>query len=84
MPSAEWRRWQVGNTPMYSNMAVENSTRVFHRFRSSISTCMRLQNDSVNTPAESFNGLYKTELIYRRGPWKNDDDVEWTALIYIN
>ena len=57
---------------MESNIAVASST------------CMRLQNDSVNTPAESFNGLYKTELIYRRGPWKNDDDVEWTALIYIN
>jgi hypothetical protein len=27
--------------------------------------------------AESFNGLYKTELIYHRGPWKGLEDVEW-------
>ena len=37
----------------------------------------------VNALAESFNGLYKTELIHRRGPWKNVDDVEWATLIYI-
>ena len=38
----------------------------------------------VNALAESFNGLYKTELIHRRGPWKNADDVEWATLIYID
>jgi len=38
----------------------------------------------VNALAESFNGLYKTELIHRRGPWKNVDDVEWATLIYID
>ena len=37
-----------------------------------------------NALAESFNGLYKTELIHRRGPWKNADDVEWATLIYID
>ena len=30
---------------MDSHMAVTSSTQVFHRFRSSSSTCMRLQND---------------------------------------
>jgi putative transposase len=29
-----------------------------------------------NALAETVNGLYKTELIRRRGPWKNVDDVE--------
>ena len=37
-----------------------------------------------NALAESFNGLYKTELIHRRGPWKNADDVEWATMIYID
>ena len=37
-----------------------------------------------NALAESFNGLYKTELIHRRGPWKNADDIEWATLIYID
>ena len=31
---------------------------------------------SVNALAETINGLYKTELIKARGPWKNVDDVE--------
>jgi hypothetical protein len=26
---------------------------------------------------ESFNGLYKWELIYGRGPWRGLDDVEF-------
>ena len=38
----------------------------------------------INALAESFNGLYKTELIHRRGPWKNADDVERATLIYID
>jgi len=29
-----------------------------------------------NALAETINGLYKTELIKARGPWKNVDDVE--------
>ena len=29
-----------------------------------------------NALAETINGLYKTELIKPRGPWKTDDDVE--------
>src|SRR3954447_7507875 len=30
-----------------------------------------------NAAVESLIGLYKTELIRRRGPWKGLDDVEW-------
>ena len=37
-----------------------------------------------NALAESYNGLYKTELIHRRGPWKNVDDVEWATLTYVD
>lgn len=37
-----------------------------------------------NTVAESFNGLYKWELIYRQGPWKSIDDVEWATLAYVD
>jgi putative transposase len=29
-----------------------------------------------NALAESFNGLYKAELIRRYGPWRGVDDVE--------
>jgi len=37
-----------------------------------------------NAMAESFNGLYKTELIYHEGPWRNADDVEWATLTYVD
>lgn len=34
--------------------------------------------------AESFNGLYKWELIYPRGPWRGLDDVEFATLTYVD
>lgn len=37
-----------------------------------------------NALAESFNGLYKTELIHRRGPWRNVEHVEWATLTYVD
>lgn len=36
-----------------------------------------------NAMAESVNGLYKTELIRRQGPWRNADHVELATLAYI-
>jgi len=33
------------------------------------------RNDSATTA--SFNGLYKWELIYGRGPWAGLDDLGW-------
>jgi putative transposase len=39
---------------------------------------------SINALAESFNGLYKTELIRRNGPWRGLDDVEFATLEYID
>jgi putative transposase len=37
-----------------------------------------------NALAESFNGLYKWELIYRQGPWRRLDDVEFATMAYID
>jgi len=37
-----------------------------------------------NALAESFNGLFKTELIRRHGPWRGLDDVEFATLEYID
>jgi putative transposase len=37
-----------------------------------------------NALAESFNGLYKAELIRHRGPWRGLDDVEFATLEYID
>ena len=37
-----------------------------------------------NAMAESFNGLYKWELIYPQGPWNGLDDVEFATLTYVD
>jgi len=37
-----------------------------------------------NALAGSFNGIYKTELIHRQGPWRNVEHVEWATLNYVD
>jgi putative transposase len=37
-----------------------------------------------NALAESFNGLYKAELIRHCGPWRGLDDVEYATLEYVD
>jgi transposase InsO family protein len=37
-----------------------------------------------NAMAESIIGLYKTELIYARKPWRGIDDVEYATLEYVD
>ena len=37
-----------------------------------------------NALAESFNGLYKTELIRHAGPWRSLEDVEYATLEYVD
>lgn len=37
-----------------------------------------------NALAETINGLYKTELIHRRGPWKTRESVEMATLRWVH
>jgi transposase InsO family protein len=37
-----------------------------------------------NALAETINGLYKTEVIRRRGPWRNIDGVEYATLEWVD
>jgi putative transposase len=37
-----------------------------------------------NALVESFNGLYKWELIYPKGPWLGLEDVEFATLTYVD
>ena len=34
--------------------------------------------------AEKINGLYKTEVIRKRGPWRNLDEVEYATLEWVD
>jgi putative transposase len=37
-----------------------------------------------NALAESINGLYKTELIWKRGPWRSIEAVEYATLSWVD
>ncbi len=37
-----------------------------------------------NALAETINGLYKAELIHRRGPWKTRESVELATLQWVH
>ena len=37
-----------------------------------------------NALAETINGLYKAEVIYRRGPWKSMEAVEFATLEWVD
>ncbi len=37
-----------------------------------------------NALAESIIGLYKTEVIWPRGPWKNIEEVEYATLDWVD
>jgi transposase InsO family protein len=37
-----------------------------------------------NALAETINGLYKAELIHKRGPWKNRESVELATLNWVS
>jgi putative transposase len=37
-----------------------------------------------NALAETIIGLYKTELVRRRGPWKGIDDLEYATLEWVD
>jgi putative transposase len=37
-----------------------------------------------NALAETINGLYKSEVIHRRGPWKNIEAVEYATLVWVD
>jgi putative transposase len=43
-----------------------------------------MERTHENALAESINGLYKTELIRKRGPWRHLDDVEYATLEWVD
>jgi transposase InsO family protein len=37
-----------------------------------------------NALAETINGLYKTEVIHRQGPWRSFEALEYATLDWVN
>lgn len=55
-----------------------------HRGQTSTSMANSSTGDSYdNALAETVIGLFKTEEIHRRGPWKGLDDVEFATLEWV-
>lgn len=85
---------------IYARLGAENGQLVHHSDRGcqylSIRYTERLaeagleasvgsRGDSYdNALAESFNGLYKAEMVYHDGPWAGVEDVEWATLTYVH
>jgi len=42
------------------------------------------QGDAYDALAESVNGLFKTEVIRRRGPWRTFEAVEFATLEWVD
>jgi putative transposase len=50
-----------------------------------LSTLKRHSEKSAsNEMAETIIGLFKTEVIWRSGPWKNIDEVEYATLEWVD
>jgi putative transposase len=50
-----------------------------------IATSVGSRGDSYdNALAETVHGLYKSELVYRRGPWKGGEDLELATLEWVD
>ena len=50
-----------------------------------IATSVGSRGDSYdNALAETVNGLYKAELVYRRGPWRGREDLELATLEWVD
>ncbi len=39
---------------------------------------------TTNALAETINGLYKAEVIWRRGPWRSLEQVEFATLEWVD
>ena len=39
---------------------------------------------SINALAETINGLFKAEVIHRRGPWRSFEAVEFATLEWVD
>ena len=89
---AVWNRQRAGDDldaagpPLRPGRAISQSIRYSERLADNdIVASVGSKGDSFdNAMAESFNGLYKWELIYRQGPWRGLDDVEFATMTYVD
>ncbi len=85
---ALWRRGDdVGSVVHHSDRGVQDlSIRYTERLaEAGAVTSVGSKGDAFdNALAETINGLYKAELIRKRGPWKTLEDVEFGTLEWVD
>jgi hypothetical protein len=55
-----------------------------HRSAASATAEPALAKAGDNALAETINGLYKAEVIHRRGPWRSFEAVEYATLEWVD
>ncbi len=55
-----------------------------HRRRAASAFGCSVGDSYDNALAETINGLYKTEVVHRRGPWRSFEAVEFATLEWVN
>ena len=84
---ALWARPGIDNLVHHSDRGVQYvSIRYTERLaEAGIEPSVGSVGDSYdNALAETINGLYKTEVIRRRGPWRSLEDVEFATLEWVD
>lgn len=49
-----------------------------------IRSCAYSRRTGASTVAETINGLFKAEVIHRRGPWRSIEAVEYATLEWVD
>ena len=97
MPVSSWMHW---NRPFMTGgpfiVAGSSTTAIAGRNTSLSSTPSALPEAGIepsvgsvgdsfdNALAETVNGLYKAEVIHRRGPWRSFEAVEFATLEWVD
>ncbi len=87
LEQALWARPDIDNLVHHSDRGVQYvSIRYTERLaEAGIEPSVGTVGDSHdNALAETINGLYKTEVIRRRGPWRGLEDVEFATLEWVD
>jgi transposase InsO family protein len=87
LEQALWARQPGGGLVHHSDRGVQYlSIRYTERLaEAGIEASVGSKGDSYdNALAEAINALFKTEVVYRRGPWKSREAVEFAVLEWVD
>lgn len=76
------RGWRIAPTTARQHLSIKHTERLAG---AGIEPLVGGVGDSCdNALAETINGLFKAEVIHRRGPWRSSDAAEHAALEWVD